>query len=409
MSLYEFGQKIRKAIKGNYCNLIEKFVAFDLPDDPEYSKKQTIHLFSATGIRNSYPTTVARNMKMAGHDHQTGETALDRIKPLDSAHLFEELKRSNDSIMEKAVEREELEGTLVVALDSHDVHRHSKIPMDGKRKRECSDVRTVMGTKPKDGSCYAHKYMTAQNIKMDDEPTYVLSFDRVMPLQNKTEIARNLLKEAESKVNATIELVVADGGFDDIDTMTMLRGEEKHFVVRADQDNRVKKIIEMAKKEGKNYHVKFDYRKGNKKRGVNANLVIIDVKWLKKQGIKYPLKKKGWISFYTDLYPEEGESLRRFCLDIALYYKKRWGIETGYRCINDFKGKTHALSDPVRLFLYLQAILLYNLWIQINLQFKDDPDRKKYFRDGIPKSTIKFIMEELARDWLKEGENSSDA
>ncbi|MEA2054281.1 MAG: hypothetical protein U9O96_04080, partial [Candidatus Thermoplasmatota archaeon] len=135
---------------------------------------------------------------------------------------------------------------------------------------------------------------------------------------------------------------------------------------------------------------------------------VIDIKWLRKQGIKYPLKKKGWISFYTDLYPEENESLRHFCLRIALYYKKRWGIETGYRCINDFNGQTHSLYDSIRLFLYLQAILLYNLWIQINLQFKDDPDRKKYFRDGIPKSTIKFVMEELARDWLKERENSSE-
>jgi len=408
MTLYEFGQKIRKAIKGNYSNLIEKFVTFDLPDDPKYSEKETIHLFSTTGIRNSYLTTVARNMRIAGHNCQTGETALDRIKPLNSARLFEEMKKSNDSIIGKAVERGEFKGTLVATLDTHNVYRHSKIAMDGKRKRECSDIKTVVGTKPKDGSCYAHKYMTIQNVKMENEPPYVLSFGRVLPLQNETEIARTLLKEAESKVNATIGLVIADGGFDDIDSMSMFKEEGKHFVVRADQDKRVKKVIGRVEEKGKNYHVEFDYIKGNKKHGVNANLVVIDIKWLGKQGIKYPLKKKGWISFYTDLYPEENESLRHFCLRVALYYKKRWGIETGYRCINDFKGQTHSLYDSIRLFLYLQAILLYNLWIQINLQFKDDPDRKKYFRDGIPKSTIKFVMEELARDWLKERENNSE-
>jgi len=408
MSLYEFGQKIRKAIQGNYCNLIDTFVTFALPEDPRYSKKQTIHLFSTTGIRHSYPTTVARHMRMAGHDHQTGETALGRINPLNSEQLFEDMKRSNDVIIGKAVDREEFHGTLIVALDTHDVYRHSKIPMDEKRKRECSDIRTVMGTKPKDDSCYAHKYMTVQNIKRDDEPPYVLACDRVLPLQNKTEIARTILKETEFKTHAAIELVIADGGFDDIDTLIMLRDEEKHFVVRADQDKRVKKSIEEIEKEGKKYHVEYDYRKGNKKRGVTANLVVIDVEWLKKQGIKYPLKKKGWMSFYTDLYPEKDESLRRFCLRIALYYKKRWGIETGYRCINDFTGKTHSLSDAARLFFYLQAILLYNLWIQINRQFKDDPGRKKYFRNGIPTSTIKFVMEELIRDRLEERGKSSE-
>ncbi len=116
--------------------------------------------------------------------------------------------------------------------------------------------------------------------------------------------------------------------------------------------------------------------------------------------IKYPLKKKGWITFFTDLYSEENETLKHFCLKIALYYKKRGGIETGYRDINDFKAKTHSLSNSARLFLYIQAILLYNLWIQINLEFKDDPDRIKYFRGGIPKSTIKFLMEQIALETL---------
>ena len=47
-------------------------------------------------------------------------------------------------------------------------------------------------------------------------------------------------------------------------------------------------------------------------------------------------------------------------------------------------------------------MVVFNLWIQINLEFKDDPDRIKHFRKGIPKSTIKFIMEQMALDENKE-------
>ena len=112
--------------------------------------------------------------------------------------------------------------------------------------------------------------------------------------------------------------------------------------------------------------------------------------------------KKGYLTFFTDFYPEENESLEHFCLQIALFYKKRWGIEVGYRDIGDFEAKTHSLHDAMRLFLYIQAILLYNLWIQINLEFKEDPDRKKYFRDGIPKSTIRFFMEQIALEETSE-------
>jgi len=87
--------------------------------------------------------------------------------------------------------------------------------------------------------------------------------------------------------------------------------------------------------------------------------------------------------------------MESFCLQIALYYKKRWGIETGYRDIGAFEAQTHSLHDATRLFLYIQAIILFDLWIQINLEFKDDPD-------GIPKSTIKFIMEQMALEENKE-------
>ena len=245
---------------------------------------------------------------------------------MDSIQLLKEMKDANNDIIKTAVERNERGNKLIVALDTHNVYRYTKIPMDRKRNRECSDIKTVIGRKPKNGACYAHEYMTIQNIKMKDEPTYVLAFDRVLPLQNITNIARNLLREAESKTGSGIKLVVAHGDFDDVDTMTTFIEEKKHFVVRADKDKKVKKVIEKLKEKEENHHIEFGYIKGNKRHYVKTNLVVAKVEWLKKQGIKYPLIKKGYITFFTDLYPQENESLEHFCLKIALYYKKM-----GYR------------------------------------------------------------------------------
>ena len=395
MSLQDIGKKISKSLKGMYCDVVIRYFNFCMPDDPLYSIRETVQLFATAGIRNTYVESVSKGMKTRGYKYQTGETAMDRVNPMSSVDLFNEGCKANDHIITVAVERGELKPTIMVALDTHDVYRYSKMPIGEKRKRACSDIRTVIGRQPKDGACYAHEYMTLQNIKMKDEPTYVLAFDRVLPLQNRTTIAKRLIKEAESKTNSKISLIVADGGFDGVDDMQMFKQEEKHFVVRADKDKKVKEIVKSCEENDRNYHVKFDYVKGDKKRNVTANLVIINVDWLKKQGIKYPLVKKGYLTFFTDLHPEENKTLEQFVLQIALSYKKRWGIEVGYRDIGDFEAKTHSLYDSTRLFLYIQAILLYNLWIQINLEFKDDPDRKKYFRDGIPKSTIKFIMEQV--------------
>ncbi|MCK5030981.1 MAG: transposase [Thermoplasmatales archaeon] len=395
MSLQDIGKKISKSLKGMYCNVVITYFKFCMPDDPLYSIKETVQLFATAGIRNTYVESVSKGMKTRGYKYQTGQTAMDRVNPVNSADLFHEGCKANDHIIKVAVERGELKPSLVVALDTHSVYRYSKIPIGEKRKRTCSDIRTVIGRQPKDGACYAHEYMTLQNIKMKDEPTYVLGFDRVLPLQNRTTIAKGLIEEVESKTSSKISLIVADGGFDGVDDMQMFKQVEKHFVVRADKDKKVKTIVKSCEENDRDYHVKFDYVKGNKKHNVTVNLVIINVDWLKKQGIKYPLVKKGYLTFFTDLCPEENKTLEQFVLLIALSYKKRWGIEVGYRDIGDFEAKTHSLYDSTRLFLYIQAILLYNLWIQINLEFKDDPNRKKYFRDGIPKSTIKFIMEQV--------------
>jgi hypothetical protein len=175
------------------------------------------------------------------------------------------------------------------------------------------------------------------------DPSYVIAFDRMYFGKNDiAKTAEKILMEAETKIKAKISLVLGDGGFDDIDTMKMFYRRKKPFIVRADQDKKVKEIISKTRKKGKNFHIEYGYLKGTEKNGVKANLII----------------------------------------------------ETGYRDISAFQAKTHSLSDPVRLFLYIQAILLYNLWVQINYMFKDDPERIRYFRDGIPKSMVKFIIEQ---------------
>jgi hypothetical protein len=397
MSLQEIGKKIQKCLKGRYCDVITSFFTFDLSDDPKYSIRESIQLFATAGIRNSYVTTVSRDMKAAGHSCQTGETAMNRVNPLSSTEVLNEGKKANDHIIGIAVERGEFKPDLIVALDTHNVYRHTKLPIGRRRKRPCSDIRTVMGRPPKDSACYAHEYMTLQNIKMKDEPAYVLSFDRVLPLQNQTAIVKGLILETESKTGSAIRLIVADGDYDDVDKLKMYYDLRKHFVVRADKDKKVKQIVEECEENDRNCHLEVGYVKGNKKHNVTVNLVIINVRWLKKQGIKYPLvKKKSYLTFFTDLTLEQNETREQFCRRIALYYKKRWGIEVGYRDIGDFEAKTPSLYDPTRLFLYIQAILLYNMWIQINLEFKDDPDRKKHFKDGIPKYTLKFLMEQIA-------------
>lgn len=47
-------------------------------------------------------------------------------------------------------------------------------------------------------------------------------------------------------------------------------------------------------------------------------------------------------------------------------YRRRWGIETSYRVIGDFLPKSRSTAYSVRLFYFLFAVTLYNLWVLVN-------------------------------------------
>ena len=52
---------------------------------------------------------------------------------------------------------------------------------------------------------------------------------------------------------------------------------------------------------------------------------------------------------------------------IAYTYKRRWGIETGYRSKNKYSANTTTRNYKIRLFLILLAVVLFNLWVLTNL------------------------------------------
>lgn len=51
---------------------------------------------------------------------------------------------------------------------------------------------------------------------------------------------------------------------------------------------------------------------------------------------------------------------------LANAYRRRWGIETSYRLIGDFLAKSRSTAFSVRLFYFLFAVTLYNLWVLCN-------------------------------------------
>lgn len=61
--------------------------------------------------------------------------------------------------------------------------------------------------------------------------------------------------------------------------------------------------------------------------------------------------------------------------ELATDYRKRWGIETGYRVLKEeFLSKSGSPDATVRTFYFNFAAHLYNLWTTANILRADDLD-----------------------------------
>ena len=47
-------------------------------------------------------------------------------------------------------------------------------------------------------------------------------------------------------------------------------------------------------------------------------------------------------------------------------YARRWGIETGYRMMEEARTKTHSKSPVVRLLCFVYSVCVFNAWVMAN-------------------------------------------
>lgn len=47
-------------------------------------------------------------------------------------------------------------------------------------------------------------------------------------------------------------------------------------------------------------------------------------------------------------------------------YYRRWGIETGYRMIENARARTHSKNHVVRLLYFTYSTIMYNVWVMLN-------------------------------------------
>lgn len=60
----------------------------------------------------------------------------------------------------------------------------------------------------------------------------------------------------------------------------------------------------------------------------------------------------------------------------TVQYAARWGIETGYRLVEEMRPKTRITDVDARMFCFYYVLMAYNEWMILRMLFSDDSGRQ---------------------------------
>jgi hypothetical protein len=221
----------------------------------------------------------------------------------------------------------------------------------------------VKRKKPERGTSSAHRYATSNIVVAGQRYTLkTIAIDKKTP----TYIAvQKLITHAKTLVN--LDHVMLDRGFNGIKAISTLNKMGCNYIMPAIKNPKVRRNIRVNP-AGKTIRFMI----GTKSDNVYTYLAIINGR----DGEK--------TAFFTNS--------ERTCVQL---YSQRWGIETSYsKTKQDFLSKTTSKNPIIRLFYFLLAVSLYNLWQLANLNLSPSQGRNfiKYLLNAKHFGTILWFI-----------------
>jgi hypothetical protein len=203
----------------------------------------------------------------------------------------------------------------------------------------------VVGMDRKNGTNYSHRFATITIV--EGGARYTLKTIAVGKKTPMYIVVEKLIADARKCVK--IHHVLLDRGFYNVDVITALKKADCKYVIPGKKSTRVENIIRKN-----DVPSLIRYRIGNTSKYTYSNLLIVN----NEEGKK--------CTFVTNI--EDINTAVALSKTASALYSKRWGIETTYRVTkHSFLSKTTSKNPIVRLFYYLLAVCLYNLWQLANL------------------------------------------
>jgi putative transposase len=201
----------------------------------------------------------------------------------------------------------------------------------------------VVGKEPERGTASCYKFITINIVEAGKRFTLLALPVSALDNVNKDKLIRTLLSYALQRIK--IRQVYVDRGFFDSKVLKMFEHFHLKYLMPGIQQYNIKQLLNVipAPSVVNDFYLK----------DVKINLVFLEKELENGNIVK-------WVYATNEDYDSKEIDLLEKIFDL---YGKRWGIESSYRVKKQYLPKTTSKNYLIRLFYFMFAVLLYNLWI----------------------------------------------
>ena len=223
------------------------------------------------------------------------------------------------------------------------------------------DEKEVYRSKPKSGTSHFHAYATA--IVVHKGYRFTLALTYVQRGEALKDVVKRLLRLVR-KQGVKIKYTLLDKEFCSVEVMQYLKRASYGFIIAAPVRGRKKKkknapatgLRALRKKQNGYYWHTFTRQEKGKTKRVKVRICVA--------GKSYRHKKTGKKKYKKLLYAIW--KVRRTPQEIREEYRRRFGVETSYRQMNEARIKTSTRDPGLRLLFVGVALVLRNVWVWLH-------------------------------------------
>jgi Transposase DDE domain len=232
--------------------------------------------------------------------------------------------------------------------------------------KPCADLKEIYRSQAKKGTNNFHAYATAYLVRHGQR--YTVALTPVERGEDMKDVVQRLLRQA-ARVGVRPRLLLLDRGFYSVAVIRYLQRARVPFLMPAVARGRLPKdgkpatgirAFRLWKQGGWGKHTLVSGR--NK---ATASVCVFCGNY------RGQWKRHGrftWVYVYWGFTPASPRW-------VADTYRRRFGIESSYRQLNEARVKTCTRSPLVRFFLAAIALILRNVWVWLHWEWLSSPRR----------------------------------